>query len=64
MGRYPDLLLGFVDGGDRLCCRDRLSRCRSARAARQRRRAVQNAQAEGQRRREDSEFLFHFVVLL
>ncbi len=58
VGRYPDLLFGFLACRDGLHCCGRLGCRSSAITARQSRRAAQNAQAEGQCRRNDSEFFF------
>ena len=61
VGRYPDLLFGFLACRDGLHCCGRLRCCSSAITARQSRRAAQNAQAEGQCRRNDSEFFLHLL---
>lgn len=61
VGRYPDLLFGFLACRDSLHCCGRLGCRSSAITARQSRRAAQNAQAEGQYRRNDSEFFLHLL---
>ena len=67
VGRYPDLLFGFLACRDGLHCCGRLRCCSSAITARQSRRAAQNAQAEGQCRSEQQRnepFLDHGGFLL